>query len=121
MANQLGKRYTCAECGSSVLCTKTGEGVINCCDSEMEIQEPRKLPSSDQPADTNDLPFSPGYVQPEPLELKLPELIKAAVTAQSDQGRGHRASPPTGLDIHGNAEQMLANFLPHQVRRGQCM
>ena len=32
MANQLGKRYTCPECGSSVLCTKAGEGVINCCD-----------------------------------------------------------------------------------------
>ena len=47
MANQLGKRYTCSKCGSSVLCTKTGEGVINCCEIEMEIQEPRKLPSSD--------------------------------------------------------------------------
>ena len=47
MANQLGKRYTCPHCGSSALCTKTGEGVIICCDTEMEIQEPRKLPSSD--------------------------------------------------------------------------
>jgi transcription elongation factor Elf1 len=47
MANQLGKRYTCPDCGSSVLCTKSGDGAINCCETEMEIQEPRKLPSSD--------------------------------------------------------------------------
>ncbi len=47
MANELGKRYTCENCGSSVLCTKGGEGGINCCDAEMELQEPRKLPSSD--------------------------------------------------------------------------
>jgi len=47
MANQLGKRYVCAKCGSSVLCTKSGAGVIYCCDAEMELQQPRKLPSSD--------------------------------------------------------------------------
>ena len=47
MANQLGKRYLCEKCGSSVLCTKSGEGEIICCDAVMEIQEPRKLPSSD--------------------------------------------------------------------------
>lgn len=47
MANQLGKRYICAQCGSSVLCTKAGKGVVRCCDTEMELQQPRKLPSSD--------------------------------------------------------------------------
>jgi hypothetical protein len=47
MANQLGKRYVCPNCGSSVLCTKAGEGVARCCDAEMELQQPRKLPSSD--------------------------------------------------------------------------
>jgi hypothetical protein len=47
MANQLGKRYVCETCGSSVLCTKSGEGEIDCCEAAMEIQEPRKLPSSD--------------------------------------------------------------------------
>ena len=47
MANQLGKRYACPECGSSVLCTKGGDGEITCCDATMELQEPRKLPSSD--------------------------------------------------------------------------
>ncbi|GIT44348.1 MAG: hypothetical protein Ct9H300mP11_22840 [Chloroflexota bacterium] len=47
MANQLGKRYTCEKCASSVLCTKSGDGEIICCETQMELQEPRKLPSSD--------------------------------------------------------------------------
>ena len=47
MANQLGKRYACAKCGTSILCTRTGEGVVVCCDEEMELQQPRQLPSSD--------------------------------------------------------------------------
>ena len=47
MANDLGKRYICPHCGSNVLCTKGGEGEIQCCDAEMELQAPRKLPSSD--------------------------------------------------------------------------
>ena len=47
MSNDLGKRYVCPNCGSNVLCTKGGEGEIQCCDTEMELQAPRKLPSSD--------------------------------------------------------------------------
>ncbi len=47
MANDLGKRYICPTSGSNVLCTKGGEGEIQCCDTEMELQQPRKLPSSD--------------------------------------------------------------------------
>ncbi len=47
MANQLGKRYVCGQCGSSVLCTKAGNGVVCCCNAAMELQQPRKLPSSD--------------------------------------------------------------------------
>lgn len=47
MANQLGKRYRCQSCGTEILCTKTSEGVVTCCDHEMEIQEPRAIPSSD--------------------------------------------------------------------------
>ncbi|MDI6776807.1 MAG: desulfoferrodoxin [Syntrophales bacterium] len=47
MANQLGKRYKCSVCGTEVLCTKAGEGAVICCDKEMEVQEPRPLPSSD--------------------------------------------------------------------------
>lgn len=45
--NQLGKRYRCPTCGTEVLCTKAGESAVNCCGKEMEIQEPRPLPSSD--------------------------------------------------------------------------
>ena len=47
MANQLGKRYQCQTCGTVTLCTKAGEGPVNCCDAEMALQDPRKLPSSD--------------------------------------------------------------------------
>ena len=47
MANQLGRRYECDSCGSTVLCTKAGEGTIKCHGSEMELQQPRKRPSSD--------------------------------------------------------------------------
>ena len=44
--NQLGKRYKCQECGTEVLCTKAGDGTVVCCGKEMEIQQPRALPSS---------------------------------------------------------------------------
>ena len=47
MANQLGKRYECPVCGTTVLCTKAGDGASYCCDQEMTMQQPRKLPSSD--------------------------------------------------------------------------
>ena len=47
MANQLGKRYRCEDCGTEVLCTKAGEGTIMCDDKEMTPQEPRPIPSSD--------------------------------------------------------------------------
>ena len=44
---QLGKRYRCEECGTEVLCTKDGEGMPVCCNMEMQVQEPKPLPSSD--------------------------------------------------------------------------
>ena len=47
MANQLGRRYQCDVCGTMVLCTKASDSVIQCHDTEMEVQQPRKLPSSD--------------------------------------------------------------------------
>ena len=47
MANQLGRRYQCEVCGTMVLCSKAGDGVIQCHDTGMEVQQPRKLPSSD--------------------------------------------------------------------------
>ncbi len=45
--NILGKRYKCEVCGTEVLCTKAGEGTGFCCEQEMEIQEPRPIPSAD--------------------------------------------------------------------------
>jgi desulfoferrodoxin-like iron-binding protein len=45
--SQLGKRYRCQVCGTEILCTKAGEGNLVCCDKEMEVQEPKPLPSSD--------------------------------------------------------------------------
>ncbi len=47
MANQLGRRYQCEACGTTVLCTKAGSGAIQCHDADMAVQKPRKLPSSD--------------------------------------------------------------------------
>ena len=44
---QLGKRYRCEVCGTEILCTKAGEKVPVCCYKEMNVQEPRPLPSSD--------------------------------------------------------------------------
>jgi hypothetical protein len=44
---QLGKRYHCEECETEILCTKAGDGNPVCCDKDMQIQEPRPLPSSD--------------------------------------------------------------------------
>lgn len=45
--SQLGKRYRCSVCGTEILCTKAGESTVVCCDKEMEVQEPKPLPSSD--------------------------------------------------------------------------
>lgn len=47
MANQLGKRYRCTVCSTEILCTKAGEGGVVCCGVEMEVQQPRPVPSSD--------------------------------------------------------------------------
>jgi transcription elongation factor Elf1 len=47
MASQLGKRYRCPVCGTEVLSVKGGDGTLTCHDQEMEIQEPKSIPSSD--------------------------------------------------------------------------
>jgi hypothetical protein len=45
---KVGKRYTCAECGKTVMVAKPSEdGVLFCCDTEMTEQGPRALGSSD--------------------------------------------------------------------------
>lgn len=45
--SQLGKRYECSECNTVILCTKAGDGSPHCCAKEMEVQKPKKKPSSD--------------------------------------------------------------------------
>lgn len=45
--SQLGKRYRCEVCGTEVLCTKASTQMLSCCGKEMEIQEPKPIPSSD--------------------------------------------------------------------------
>ena len=44
---QLGKRYKCNTCNTEVLCTKPSDCDPNCCGGEMELQKPKKKPSSD--------------------------------------------------------------------------
>ena len=47
MANQLGKRFECAACGTEVLCTRAGEGAVQCCGQEMSLKAPKPLASAD--------------------------------------------------------------------------
>ncbi|HEX3246515.1 MAG TPA: hypothetical protein VHX16_13995 [Chloroflexota bacterium] len=47
MANQLGKRFLCEDCGSETLCTKPGEGTVHCCGKPMQPKDPKSLPSGD--------------------------------------------------------------------------
>ncbi len=35
MANQMGKRYGCADCGVEVVVTKAGEGDLTCCGAQL--------------------------------------------------------------------------------------
>lgn len=36
MANQTGKRYTCAKCGAEYIVTRGGDGTLTCHDQPME-------------------------------------------------------------------------------------
>jgi hypothetical protein len=47
VANDLGKRYECGNCGTQALCTKRGDGEVNCCGEPMKQQDPKPLPSAD--------------------------------------------------------------------------
>jgi hypothetical protein len=44
---QAGKRYRCDECGTEALVTKPSEGALNCCEAEMQLQQPKKTASAD--------------------------------------------------------------------------
>jgi len=45
--NQMGKRYTCPTCGTTVICVKRGDGRFTCHGSPMELVTAKPLPSSD--------------------------------------------------------------------------
>jgi transcription elongation factor Elf1 len=47
MPNQLGKRFECLQCGAEVLCTKAGDGSVECCGQEMQLKQPKPLASAD--------------------------------------------------------------------------
>lgn len=47
MPNQLGKRLECTSCGTEVMCTKAGEGTIECCNEEMQLKKAVALPTAD--------------------------------------------------------------------------
>jgi desulfoferrodoxin-like iron-binding protein len=38
LANQTGKRYVCARCGSEFIVTKGGNGSMICCSEPMQIK-----------------------------------------------------------------------------------
>jgi desulfoferrodoxin-like iron-binding protein len=39
MANQVGKRYVCAKCGSEFIVTRAGAGTLKCCGQPMELKQ----------------------------------------------------------------------------------
>lgn len=47
VGSQLGKRYRCQVCGTEILCVKGGPNTASCCGQEVEIQQPKAIPSSD--------------------------------------------------------------------------
>ncbi|MCA1645002.1 MAG: hypothetical protein LC797_05860 [Chloroflexi bacterium] len=50
MANQTGKRYTCATCGSDMLVTKGGDGTLVCCGQPMQLRGATPPPAQTQQA-----------------------------------------------------------------------
>ncbi|MBN2401460.1 MAG: desulfoferrodoxin [Spirochaetes bacterium] len=39
MANQVGKRYICKNCGAEVIVTRGGNGAVVCCGQPMELKK----------------------------------------------------------------------------------
>jgi len=39
MANEVGKRYVCGQCGSEFIATRGGDGQLVCCAQPMEIKK----------------------------------------------------------------------------------
>lgn len=47
MSTEMGKRYFCETCNAEVLTVKAGDGDLECHDQQMQLVEPKPLPSSD--------------------------------------------------------------------------
>jgi hypothetical protein len=45
--NQVGKRYECGQCGSTVICVRPGAGKFHCHGEAMGLLSAKPLPSSD--------------------------------------------------------------------------
>jgi len=45
--NQIGKRYACPHCETTVICVKPGGGRFHCHGAPMELLNAKPLPSSD--------------------------------------------------------------------------
>ena len=46
-SNQIGKRYQCGVCGTTVICVRTGTGQFRCHGEPMTMLLAKPLPSSD--------------------------------------------------------------------------
>jgi desulfoferrodoxin-like iron-binding protein len=49
MATQTGKRFACGACGSEMLVTKGGGGVLSCCGQPMQPREAPPRPQAGGP------------------------------------------------------------------------
>jgi hypothetical protein len=43
----VGKRYQCELCGGHLLCTRAGDGPLECCGQLLKPTDTKKLPSAD--------------------------------------------------------------------------
>lgn len=45
--NLVGKRFRCETCDAEVLCSKAGDGTLECCGRPMVVAAAKALPASD--------------------------------------------------------------------------
>jgi desulfoferrodoxin-like iron-binding protein len=52
VSNQVGKRYFCERCGSEMLVTRAGEGLLTCCGEPMQLRgAPASAPQAREASD----------------------------------------------------------------------
>ena len=47
MANETGKRYVCATCGTEMLVTRGGNGALSCCGQPMQLRTAAARPAAE--------------------------------------------------------------------------